>query len=1038
MATRNLSISKDTLLALTGSTNLGGGNDDHLPVGYYSTYRFRAALKFTLDWTGVVQITSALLYLKTTSVFHTTFGSDPDVYIERITGANFTENSGRSSGDSPAGGGWNGNVSDYADVVSTSTNRVTWDVSPLTQDTWVTVDVSPLLEDWAPTTVKKRDGSPGANLSNYGMLLKPVVEADGTESIEFYSRKSAYDPYIVLTYSTNSAPSAPTNVKLDAKASGSDLVGSDNNYTLSFTGNDPDAGDVLQKYDYQIDTTSNNLVEPDWAALTADVANATAGITGQSVSTTITHTLTRGQWYAMRVRTYDDDLAVGPWSTTYWFRINSLPTIGTKTPGASALAYIHNLATDLVTWTSAGSHAKARVQFVYNDAGGQSSSAYRVKLYNDNVGAKGTELWDSTKTSKVATPGTTITVDTAQALVLGTQYWWAVEVWDSLDESSGAVDSAAATQFKVRWGQTIYEQNPGAGTSAWQFSNATPTNGYAGFLFRSATGAAGAGAGAWKTTIGAVTVSAWVNFLVRLAPNVAGTNVTLANMTYTYIGSATTPDRWATTGGPTIALDPSVRRFGSQSLLVTTAAATCKVYPYTNATTDMVVVQPSVQYSLSAFVKTDGVIATGIRLALYDADGVAILTDGLTGAAIVSATTTDTSSYTDGWQRLSVTFICPAETAARPAIEYLGTTASQRFWIDAVQMEVGPVVSPWKPGFVGDALTIDSNGLQVDAFAGGIFRLRGSGGATRDTVELAGRGLLFGGATAKQQIYAETYASKETLIVHDAAAGIGGAILLTAVGGSTVAAQGRYGIRVTGDTGYRVRLTNSVNDSDASPGIVLGSGAVDDARIFRSTAAGSVFVDAAGSANDTTFRVQGTAGQRAFSGVLIVGDAASRIGMYGDATKVGIEMGPGSAARDVHFYRMADKQVRLDTDGAATGLERIHLQGRTSLGTLISPTALTANANDWNPTGLATASIIRATSDATVRTITGIIAGNAGDLLILTNANASTAITLAHESASSAAANRFFCPGNVDVSLTSRSTVWLIYDNASSRWRVSG
>lgn len=101
----------------------------------------------------------------------------------------------------------------------------------------------------------------------------------------------------------------------------------------------------------------------------------------------------------------------------------------------------------------------------------------------------------------------------------------------------------------------------------------------------------------------------------------------------------------------------------------------------------------------------------------------------------------------------------------------------------------------------------------------------------------------------------------------------------------------------------------------------------------------------------------------------------------------------------------------------------------------ISPTQLTADQNDYAPTGIATAAVLRLTSDAT-RSITGISGGSDGRLLIIHNVGTAQAIQLAHEDSGSTAANRFDCPGAGTVRIMPRSTVMLQYDSTSSRWRV--
>jgi hypothetical protein len=98
----------------------------------------------------------------------------------------------------------------------------------------------------------------------------------------------------------------------------------------------------------------------------------------------------------------------------------------------------------------------------------------------------------------------------------------------------------------------------------------------------------------------------------------------------------------------------------------------------------------------------------------------------------------------------------------------------------------------------------------------------------------------------------------------------------------------------------------------------------------------------------------------------------------------------------------------------------------------ISPSQITSNQNDYNPTSLSSASTLRLNSDA-ARDITGLAGGADGRLLILHNIGSQN-IVLKDENASSSAANRFAL--NADVTLQADQAALLQYDSTSSRWRL--
>lgn len=100
-----------------------------------------------------------------------------------------------------------------------------------------------------------------------------------------------------------------------------------------------------------------------------------------------------------------------------------------------------------------------------------------------------------------------------------------------------------------------------------------------------------------------------------------------------------------------------------------------------------------------------------------------------------------------------------------------------------------------------------------------------------------------------------------------------------------------------------------------------------------------------------------------------------------------------------------------------------------------TPANLTASQNNWTPTGGSAVRTVRLTANAGL-SITGLsISQVSGRVVRLLNIG-SNAITLAHESGSSSAANRFVCPGLTNLSLPAGAGVELWYDGNSSRWRT--
>lgn len=234
MPTMTMNTNTSSLFA-DGPSNLGGGQDDHLPVGGpWNGYTFRSAILFAANWSGMVRITKATLRLTTTSQVHVGFSSAPDIYVRRCT-ANWSANGGRSGADSGGGGGWSTSPTVYPGPASTSTGQGSKRM-PTSEGTAVDIDVTSIVRAWAPTSVEG-----GGNAPNYGLILLAQASSDITEV--FSAEASSGIPQITVTYETDSPP-----VATPTAPSGTVTT---NRPTIIATAVDPD-GDTITRYGLEV------------------------------------------------------------------------------------------------------------------------------------------------------------------------------------------------------------------------------------------------------------------------------------------------------------------------------------------------------------------------------------------------------------------------------------------------------------------------------------------------------------------------------------------------------------------------------------------------------------------------------------------------------------------------------------------------------------------------------------------------------------------------------------------------------------------
>lgn len=131
----------------------------------------------------------------------------------------------------------------------------------------------------------------------------------------------------------------------------------------------------------------------------------------------------------------------------------------------------------------------------------------------------------------------------------------------------------------------------------------------------------------------------------------------------------------------------------------------------------------------------------------------------------------------------------------------------------------------------------------------------------------------------------------------------------------------------------------------------------------------------------------------------------------------------------------ADHSSVPHTKSDSSGLtfqDAVDMAGKVSITGDISPSQITSNQNDYSPTGLSTAAVLRLTSDAS-RNITSIAGGSDGRILTLHNVGSFNIVLTKDDGATGTAGNRILLTS--DTPIAPLQSVTLQYDSTSSRWR---
>ena len=384
MATVTWNVNKDARIGVSGSYEAGEGKGDFAAFGYYSSYKFRALLGFSSSFSGMVSITSAVLHVTTGGTGgNVESGSNAACYVYRIT-TSWSEGTATSLSSTNGGG-----VTWANQPSVTSTNRVSWDITN-SNNTADSVDITGIVRD-----------AFAAN-SFLGVELRSQDETDASYTHEIKTREngSTVDAYIVVTYSTNTSPTAPTVLNPTADVCIQNLTP-----TFTATFNDPDAGEIMASYQITV-------YEDDGTTLKWD----SGSITGSTINKVYNGpALTGNTFYKWTVRAKDDGGLWGPYQPTLSrFKVNS-------PPNAPYLSLVQTPTSDITTLTPTFS-------ITHNDPDASDSlmSAYRLVVWD----SAWTIIWDTGYTSVTPT-ATKQVVYAGSALSWNTSYYWSAYTYDS-------------------------------------------------------------------------------------------------------------------------------------------------------------------------------------------------------------------------------------------------------------------------------------------------------------------------------------------------------------------------------------------------------------------------------------------------------------------------------------------------------------------------------------------------------------------------------------------------------------------------------
>lgn len=188
----------------------GNGNDRHIPLGRKANGSiYRAAIRFTPDWSSMYQIVAAYLVFRSSSD-HVAYGTDPALEVKLID----------QSWD--AGGGSEGTWGRPTQLSNAIYPGPSATANPVASRTYTglagpgdtkTLTITGLIEELAPTSVLRSGGGACGGRDNNGLKLSVPNESVESSRFEMFGMRAedgGKRPYIEVQFTTNRPPNAPS------------------------------------------------------------------------------------------------------------------------------------------------------------------------------------------------------------------------------------------------------------------------------------------------------------------------------------------------------------------------------------------------------------------------------------------------------------------------------------------------------------------------------------------------------------------------------------------------------------------------------------------------------------------------------------------------------------------------------------------------------------------------------------------------------------------------------------------------------------
>lgn len=262
----------------------------------------------------------------------------------------------------------------------------------------------------------------------------------------YIERKSTFTPTVGSEELGNLNPTAPTSLYAEGTTNPTRVTDTTPEFSAIF--NDPDTLDTGAYWEIEVNTNSGFTGTVMWDSGKLALTGVTVGERSGDITYAGTTLTLNGTTYYWRIRFWDQNDGVSPWSSVANFRMNATPSQPSSLLAEGETTPQH--VTDLTPEFSA----------IFNDSDGDNATYYEINI-NSELLFNGQMIWNTGQTAMTPLSASTRMPDVSFSdpqnplTTDGYTYYWRIRFWDQYGSVSAWSSTAQFTMNKTPEAPTL-------------------------------------------------------------------------------------------------------------------------------------------------------------------------------------------------------------------------------------------------------------------------------------------------------------------------------------------------------------------------------------------------------------------------------------------------------------------------------------------------------------------------------------------------------------------------------------------------------